>query len=268
MNVWFITGASRGLGRQFAAAALARGDQVAATARTPSSLHHFAERYGTAFLPLQLDITDHAASVRALEDAHRHFGRLDVVVNNAGYTHFGFVEEVSESEVRAQFETDFFGTFWLTQAAVSLMRPQGSGHIVQISSTSGATAFPMTGLYSAAKWALEGMSEALAQEVAMFGINVTIVEPGAYATDARGASARHSEPLAAYDPIRQMIADSTQDLAVGDPEDAARALLSVVDADEPPLRLILGSFGYDLVVGVAKQRLETWQAWEALARGV
>ena len=268
MKTWFITGASRGLGRQFAAAALARGDRVAATARTPPTLDHFAERYGAAFLPLQLDITERAASVRALKDAYEHFEGLDVVVNNAGYTHFGFVEEVSEREVRAQFETDFFGTLWLTQTAVSLLRSQGSGHIVQISSTSGATAFPMTGLYSAAKWALEGMSEALAQEVAMFGIKVTIVEPGAYATDARGESAVHSQPIAAYDPIRQMISDSMGELVVGDPGDAAQALLEVVDAEEPPLRLLMGSPGYDMVTDVAKQRLETWQAWEALAREV
>lgn len=265
-KVWFITGASRGLGHHFTAAALGRGDRVAATARQLPTLTGFSEQYGEAFLPLRLDVTDHAAATQAVREAHRHFGHLDVVVNNAGFAHFAFLEEVTEVEARKQFETDFFGAFWVTQAAVRLMRERGSGHIVQISSTSGVTAYPLTGLFSAAKWALEGMSEALAQEVAPFGVKVSIVEPGPYATASRGDSASHSQPIPAYDGIRQMIAEYTDQMVAGDPATAAQALLKLVDAEEPPLRLILGSLGYDLVTGAAAQRLQTWKDWETLSR--
>src|ERR1700749_4643966 len=162
-KTWFITGASRGFGRIWAQAALARGDRVAATARDVSTLDAL---HGENFLPLTLDVTDRAADFAAVQAAHEHFGRLDVVVNNAGYGLFGTVEEASEEEARRQLETNLFGALWVTQAALPIMREQGSGHILQVSSIGGIVAFPMVGLYNASKWGLEGFSESLGQGVA------------------------------------------------------------------------------------------------------
>jgi len=190
MSVWFITGASRGFGRLWAQAALERGDQVAATARDIASLDGLVEQFGDSVLPIQLDVTDRTAAFAAVAAAHERFGRLDIVVNNAGYGHFGFIEELSEDEIRAQLETNVFGALWVTQAVLPYLRAQGSGHILQVSSIGGITAFPMVGAYHASKWALEGFSQALAQEVAPFGIKVTLIEPGPFGTDWSGSSAR------------------------------------------------------------------------------
>jgi NAD(P)-dependent dehydrogenase (short-subunit alcohol dehydrogenase family) len=167
---WFITGSSRGFGREWAIAALERGDAVAATARDTSTLDDLTDRFGDSVLPLKLDVTDRSAAFAAVRQAHDRFGRLDVVVNNAGYGQFGMVEEISEQEARDQIETNLFGALWVTQAALPFLRAQGSGHILQVSSIGGVTAFPNVGMYHASKWALEGISQALAQEVAAFGI--------------------------------------------------------------------------------------------------
>ena len=178
-KTWFITGTSRGFGREWAIAALERGDKVAATAREVSSLDDLAQKYGGALLPIALDVTDRAADFAAVARAHDHFGGLDIVVNNAGYGHFGMIEEITEEEARAQIETNLFGALWVTQAALPILREQGSGHIIQVSSIGGISAFPRVGIYHASKWGLEGLSQALAQEVAGFGVHVTLVEPGA-----------------------------------------------------------------------------------------
>ena len=187
-KTWFITGTSRGFGREWAIAALDRGDQVAATARDTGTLRDLVDQYGDAILPLPLDVTDREAGFAAVRAAHDQFGRLDVVVNNAGYGHFGLIEEITEAEARAQFEANFFGALWITQAALPGLRAQGGGHILQVSSIGGISAFPNVGIYNASKWALEGLSQALAAEVAAFGVRVTIIEPGAYATDWAGPS--------------------------------------------------------------------------------
>lgn len=197
-KVWFITGTSRGFGREWAIAALERGDKVAATARDTSTLDDLSEKFGDALLPIELDVTDRAADFAAVERAHDHFGRLDVVVNNAGYGQFGFIEELSEAEARDQIETNVFGALWITQAALPFLRAQRSGHIVQVSSIGGITAFQNVGIYHASKWALEGFSQALAQEVESFGIHVTLVEPGGFSTDWAGSSAKRAEEIADY----------------------------------------------------------------------
>src|SRR4029077_365261 len=184
-------------GRVWAEAALARGNRVAATARDVSALSDLAEKYGDRVLALSLNVDDKAAVDAAVAEAHRRFGRLDVVINNAGYGQFGAIEEVNEAEARAQIETHLFGALWVTQAAVRIMRPQGSGHIIQISSIGGVNAFPNIGLYHASKWGLEGCSQALAQEGADFGIHVTIVEPAGFATDWAGPSAKRANPIEA-----------------------------------------------------------------------
>ncbi|WP_129669982.1 SDR family oxidoreductase [Phytoactinopolyspora endophytica] len=264
-KTWFITGASRGFGRAWTAAALERGDRVAATARNTSTLDDLVDRYGDAVLPIGLDVDDRAAGTEAVQTAHRHFGRLDVVVNNAGFGHFGTIEETTENEARAQMETNFFGALWITQAAIPLLREQGAGHIVQVSSIGGVTAFPGLGLYNASKWALEAFTEALAGEVAGFGIKTTLIEPSGFDTDWAGASARRSEPNPRYQPFRDAMANwgnSPSPTA----EDSVEALFAAVDAAEPPLRLIFASQGYDLVLAIHEQRMATWREWEKTAR--
>jgi len=264
MKTWFITGASRGFGHEWTRAALARGDRVAATARRPEALSELATEFRERLLPLQLDVTDRAADFAAVRRAHQHFGRLDVVVNNAGYGLFGAIEELSEAEARAQIETNLFGALWVTQAALPFLRAQRSGHIVQVSSIGGVAAFPYLGLYHASKWGLEGFSEALAAEVAQFGIHVTIVEPSGFATDWAGSSAVRAAPIAAYDPIRA--ARPTARMKRGDPRATAAAILKLVDAEKPPMRLLLGRFAAEHVKTLYSQRLATWQEWEQVSR--
>jgi NAD(P)-dependent dehydrogenase (short-subunit alcohol dehydrogenase family) len=264
-KIWFITGSSRGFGRQFAQSALERGDKVAATSRSTDSLADLVAAHGEAILPLALDVTDKAAVTEAVERAHDHFGRLDVVVNNAGYGLFGTVEESTEQQVRDQMETNFFGALWVTQAALPLLRTQGSGHIVQISSVGGVTAFPNLGAYNASKWALEALSDALAQEVAGFGIKVTLVEPGGFATDWAGSSATFAEQLPAYDDLRAAVAANWGNIEQGDPTATGAALLKIVDADNPPLRVFFGTAPLHLVPQVYAERLKTWEEWADVA---
>src|SRR5450755_4548106 len=202
-KIWFITGTSRGFGREWALAALERGDSVVATARNASSLDTLVAAHGDAVLPISLDVTNREAVFAAVARAHEHFGRLDVVVNNAGYGQFGMVEELSEAEAREQIETNLFGALWVTQAALPFLRAQGAGHIVQVSSIGGISAFPSVGAYHASKWALEGFSQALSQEVADFGIKVTLIEPGGYSTDWAGPSAKHSDENPTYSGVRE-----------------------------------------------------------------
>jgi NAD(P)-dependent dehydrogenase (short-subunit alcohol dehydrogenase family) len=266
-KTWFITGASRGFGREWTIAALDRGDRVAATARDTSTLDDLAERYGDRLLPLELDVTDRAAGTAAVQKAHDRFGRLDVVVNNAGYGQFGMIEEISEQEARDQFETNVFGALWITQAALPFLREQRSGHVLQVSSIGGISAFPNIGIYNASKWALEAFSQALAQEVADFGIKVTIIEPGGYATDWGGSSARHATPNPAYDAFREKAAAQRQQRVgtPGDPKASAAAVLQVVDAENPPLRLFIGEAPLAIATRDYESRLATWREWQDVA---
>jgi NAD(P)-dependent dehydrogenase (short-subunit alcohol dehydrogenase family) len=264
-KTWFITGASRGFGRIWAEAALDRGDRVAATARRPESLNPLVDTYGDRVLPLRLDVTDRDAATTAVQHAADVLGHLDVVVNNAGYGLFGMVEETTEEQARAQLDTNLLGPLWVTQAALPFLRARGRGHILQVSSLGGLAAFPTLGLYNASKWALEGMSEALAQEVAPLGIHVTIVEPGPYGTDWSGTSAVHTDPIPAYEPVREARRAGATARAPQDPRVTADVILELVDTDEPPLRLFLGTYPYPVVEAAYRQRLETWNAWRQLA---
>lgn len=261
-KVWFITGASKGFGHLWAAAALARGDRVAATARNTDSLKDLVDTYRDAVLPIRLDVTDKQADADAVALARDTFGRLDVVVNNAGYGQFGAIEELSEAELRAQFETNFFGAFWVTQAALPIMREQRSGHIVQVSSIGGVAAFVNTGAYHASKWALEGFSDSLSQEVAEFGIKVTLIEPGGFTTDWSGPSAKRATPLPAYDGVRVAQQQRSSAAHPGDPGATAAAILQVVDAEEPPLRVLFGLDPTVITKRVYASRLATWAAWD------
>jgi NAD(P)-dependent dehydrogenase (short-subunit alcohol dehydrogenase family) len=266
-KTWLITGASRGFGREFARAALGRGDQVAATARDVSALRDLRDEH-PELLALPLDVTDADAVRDRVAEAEEHFGRLDVVVNNAGYGHFAAVEEVTDTELRDQLETNLFGAHRVVRAVLPGMRERGSGHIIQVSSIGGVLAVPNMGAYHASKWALEALSESLAAEVARFGVHVTVVEPGGYDTDWAGSSSRHSDPLPAYDPMREEMAARRGASVAGDPAAAARALLEVVDAERPPLRVLFGAlFGMptsEIVRGIYDRRLKEWAEWESL----
>jgi NAD(P)-dependent dehydrogenase (short-subunit alcohol dehydrogenase family) len=267
-KVWFITGTSRGFGRVWAEAALERGDQVAATARDTSTLDPLVERHGDRILPIELDVTDHDADQEAVNRAHERFGRLDVVVNNAGYGLFGAIEEVSEEQARHQIETNLLGPLWITQAALPHMREQGSGHIIQVSSVGGVNAFAGLGLYHASKWGLEAFSQSLAGEVAGFGIKVTLVEPGGYSTDWAGPSAVHAKRLPAYEQVWEAIMRdrANRQAAPGDPRATGPAILELVDAPDPPLRVFFGDVGLGLTRPEYERRIATWEQWEGLSR--
>ncbi|OZD40615.1 MULTISPECIES: SDR family oxidoreductase [Nocardiaceae] len=266
-KTWFITGTSKGFGRVWAIAALDRGDRVAATARNTATLHDLVEKYGDAILPIELDVNDRAADFAAVALAHKTFGSLDIVVNNAGYGQFGMIEEISEEDARAQIETNVFGALWVTQAALPFMREQGSGHILQVSSIGGISAFPNVGAYHASKWALEGFSQALAQEVEDFGIHVTLIEPGGFSTDWAGPSAKKSTDIAAYDPIREKAAElrSARQATPGDPVATRSALLKVVDAEKPPLRVFFGEAPLQIATKDYESRLANWREWQPVA---
>ncbi|MET7969891.1 SDR family oxidoreductase [Micromonospora sp. NPDC005305] len=264
-RTWFITGASRGLGRAFTVAALDRGDRVVAAARTITR-NDFDERYGDRLLALRLDVTDRAAVFAAVATAVEHFGRLDIVVNNAGTMAMGMIEEFTEAEARNQFEVNLFGALWVSQAVLPHLRARRAGHIVQISSIAALGGFPSTGAYSASKFALEGMSEALAMEAAAFGVKVSIVQPGGYWTDLY-TSMTSTTPMEAYGPLRAELERQWAEGSIdSEPRLAAEALLKLVDSDDPPLRLLLGSMVYDLAFDISRRRMDTWAGWEQVSR--
>ncbi len=266
-KTWFITGTSRGFGREWAIAALDRGDKVAATARDTATLDDLVAKYGDALLPIKLDVTDRAADFAAVKQAQEFLGRLDIVINNAGYGHFGMVEELSEADIRDQLETNLLGALWITQAALPFMREQGSGHILQVSSIGGISAFPNVGAYHASKWGLEGFSQALAQEVKPFGINITVIEPGGYDTDWAGPSSKQSKPLAAYDKVKEMAAEARAKRVSrpGVPSATREAILRIVDAEVPPLRVFLGEQPLGIATADYESRLATWREWQPVS---
>ena len=261
----FITGASRGFGRIWAEAFLERGDKVAATARNIETLNDLKAKYGDAVLPIQLNVDNRTEAFDAVNKAAAHFGKLDVVINNAGYGLFGAIEEASEQEARQQFETNVFGLLWITQAALPIMRKQGHGHIIQLSSLLGVITLPVLGIYNASKFAVEGLSETLAQEVKGFGINVTLVEPNGFATDWAGSSSFHSESIEAYDGVKQAFNDSLTDDVFGVPEATTPAILKLVDEKNPPLRYFLGKVGLPAAQQAYAQRFAEWEQYADVA---
>lgn len=266
MKTWFITGASRGLGRIWTEAALERGDRVAATARNVADVADLTERFGDAVLPLALDVTDAEQVKNVVAQAHAHFGRLDVVVNNAGYSLVGTVEEAGEAEVRALFDTNYFGTLRVIQAVLPLLRQQGSGHILGVSSSLGIVPLPLIGSYCASKAAVESIHESLAPEIAQFGIKVTLLEPGAYATSFGSAvSLKFAPAMEAYHDFRQGMLGRIADAEHADPQATAEAILKVVDAEEPPLRFIFGSETLPRAREAYADRFATWEAWESVS---
>lgn len=265
-KIWFITGASRGFGRIWTEAALERGDKVAATARKVADIADLTERFGDAVLPLALDVTDAEQVRQTVQQAHAHFGRLDVVVNNAGYSLVGTIEEAGEADVRAEFDTNYFGTLRVIQAALPLLRQQGSGHILGVSSTLGHVAMPLIGQYCASKWAFEALHESLAQEVKPFGIKVTLIEPGAYATSFGSSESLKIAPgMDIYADLRQQVFGHLRSAERGDPSATPEAVFQIVDMENPPLRLILGSTSFPMVRAAYASRLAEWAEWETVS---
>jgi NAD(P)-dependent dehydrogenase (short-subunit alcohol dehydrogenase family) len=222
-------------------------------------------QYPDDLLVLPLDVTDRVAVFETVKRAHDHFGELDVVVNNAGYGHFGMVEELSEQDLRDQIETNVLGAVWVTQAALPYLRARGGGHFLQVSSVAGLTAFPGLGAYHASKWALEGISQALAHEVAGFGIHVTLIEPASFSTDWAGPSARHSEQNEVYSHIHESNARRRESNPSGDPVATAAAVLRIVDAEVPPLRVLFGKTSFMLVTRDYGNRIAGWSEWQPVA---
>ena len=262
-KVWFITGASRGFGRVWTEAALQRGDKVAATARNLESIAELKEKYGDNVLTLELDVTKPEQAKSAVEQAHAYFGRLDIVLNNAGYSLVGTIEEASADDIRALYETNVIGPISVIQAALPILRNQGSGHIIGTSSNLGHVTLPVIGYYASSKWAFEAIHESLATEVKSFGIKVTIIEPGAYATEfGSQESLKFSQGMDIYTDFKQDFFGSLQQMERGDPQATPKALFQVVDAPQPPLRFFLGSQCLPWIRTAYAERLATWEAWE------
>ena len=260
-----ITGASRGFGKIWAKALLQRGDKVVATARNLADLNDLVEEFGEAVFPVQLDVTDRAAAFEAVNKAKEHFGKIDVLINNAGFGLFGAIEETTEQQARAQMETNFFGLLWITQAIVPVMREQQSGHIIQVSSVLGLVALPVLGVYNASKYAVNGLTETLATEVKSFGINVSLIEPNGFSTDWSGASAFQTEAMEIYAPVKKAFAEGSPADSWGNPATTSNAILSLIDAENPPLHFLLGKVAYPMVKQVYAERMADFDKWEATA---
>ncbi|MFA6247710.1 MAG: SDR family NAD(P)-dependent oxidoreductase [Mucilaginibacter sp.] len=265
-KVWFITGTSRGFGRVWADAALKRGDKVAATARNLASIADLQDKYGENVLTLELDVTNPEQVKTTVEQAYAHFGRLDVVLNNAGYSLVGTIEEAGADEIRAMYETNVLGPVAVIQAALPLLRKQGWGHILGTSSNLGHVVLPVIGYYCSSKWAFEAIHESLAAEVKDFGIKVTIIEPGAYATEfGSQESLKFAPGMDIYVDYKEQFFGSLRNLERGDPEATPQALFQVVDAENPPLRFNLGSHNLAWTRGAYEERLALWEQWDAVS---
>ncbi|AYL97950.1 SDR family NAD(P)-dependent oxidoreductase [Mucilaginibacter celer] len=265
-KVWFITGASRGFGRVWTEAALKRGDKVAATARKLESIAGLKQQYGDDVLILELDVTKPDQVKTAVEQAHAHFGRLDVVLNNAGYSLVGTIEEAAADDVRALYETNILGPLAVIQAALPLLRQQGGGHILGTSSGLGHVTLPVIGYYCSSKWAFEAIYESLAAEVAAFNIKVTIIEPGAYATEfGSQESLKFAAGMDLYTDFKNQFFERLRTSERGDPEATPEAVFKIVDAENPPLRFFLGSHNLPWVRKAYAERLATWEAWETVS---
>ncbi|MFM0066542.1 oxidoreductase [Paraburkholderia aspalathi] len=269
-SVWLITGSSSGLGRALAEKVLEHGYRAVVTARRPAAVRDLVEHYGDRAMAVGLDVTQSAQVSASVKAAHERFGRIDVLVNNAGYGYIGAIEEGEDAEIRAQFDTNVHGVIALMQAVLPGMRHRGKGHIVNVSSIGGLTTFPNVGYYHASKYALEGLSETLAKEMAPFGIGVTVVEPGAFRTDFRGRSMRQSriripEFAGTLGKQRDALLDS-HGKQHNDPAKGALAIIEALKAERPPLHLLLGADALDLAHKQLAALHKDFDAWETLSR--
>ncbi|MEM9119154.1 MAG: oxidoreductase [Cyanobacteria bacterium P01_F01_bin.56] len=268
LKVWLITGSSSGFGRALAEAVLAHGDRLIATARKPEQVQALVDHYPETACAIALDVTDPQSIKSALEQVQATFGRVDVLVNNAGYGLIGALEEVSDEQIRRNFETNLFGATHVMRAVLPIMRQQGSGHIINMSAIAGFTNELGFSIYGGAKFALEGVSEALRGEVEPFGIKVTIVEPGPFRTDYIGRSLeRVATPLSEYESTVGKFLNFLNQIEgqqPGDPVKAAKAIIQMVEAEDPPLRLVLGKYAYSKFRQKIEQLTEELNRWESV----
>ncbi|WP_055477083.1 SDR family NAD(P)-dependent oxidoreductase [Gordonia sp. HS-NH1] len=265
-RVWFITGASRGLGRAFAEAALAAGDRVVAVARNVDPLTSLAKRYPLHLRPLPLDVTNRQAVFDGVETAIAAFGRLDIVVNNAGGMLYGMVEEATEAQVRAHLDLNFFGAVWVAQAVLPHLRARGGGRLLQVTSMGTGGGMATVGYYGAGKAALDSVSEALAMEAEQFGVRVTIVQMGGYDTGLFTTGTTNTEPMPQYRDLRTEMEASWGDTAGPPPSSAAPVILELAALPDPPRRLIVGSQSFDHVLEMDRARQGIYREWEHLSR--
>ncbi|HSV54309.1 MAG TPA: SDR family oxidoreductase [Burkholderiaceae bacterium] len=269
-KTWLITGTSGGFGRALAEQLLARGDRVAATTRKLSSLDELAARFGDRLWRSELDITHNAAIVGVVGKAFADFGRIDAVVSNAGYGLFGAAEEVSDEQLVRQLDVNLLGSMRLVRAVLPHLRKQGGGRILQVSSVGGQVAYPTLGVYHASKWGIEGFIEALIPEVAPFGIQATLVEPGGARTDWAGANAERAQPLPAYEEstvgaMRRRMAAAGLQAFRGDPQKMAKAMIACADEPQAPRRLALGSDAYEALHSTLNARLAALEIQKTIA---
>ena len=269
-SVWMITGSSSGLGRELAEKVLEHGYRAVVTARKPDAVGDLVARYSDRAIAVGLDVTQAGDIRSALKAAYERFGQIDVLVNNAGYGYIGAIEEGEDAEIRAQFDTNVHGVIALVQAVLPGMRHRAKGHIVNVSSIGGLTTFPNVGYYHASKYALEGLSQTLAKEMAPFGIGVTVVEPGAFRTDFRGRSMRQSsirlpEFAETLGKQRDALLDS-HGKQQNDPAKGALAIIEALKAKQPPLHLLLGADALDLARKELAAMAKDFDAWETLTR--
>ncbi|ANS74857.1 oxidoreductase [Paenibacillus yonginensis] len=267
-KVWFVTGSSRGLGRALAEEVLKQGHKLFATARKPEQLAELVQQYPGQVEAFALDVTHKEQVQAAVQKAVEVFGRIDVLVNNAGYGNIASIEEVTEDDLRAQIETNLFGVINVTQAVLPVMRKQRAGHILQISSIGGRIGSPGLGAYQTAKWAVEGFSEVLTEEVKPLGIKVTIIEPSGFRTDWAGSSISYQEPMEDYQAtvgnMHELLRQGSgkQD---GDPVRAAQAMIAITAEPSPPLRLLLGKTAVQMAKQADQAKLAETEKWEALS---
>jgi NAD(P)-dependent dehydrogenase (short-subunit alcohol dehydrogenase family) len=263
-KIWFITGSSRGLGRNLTEAVLAKGDKVAATARQPQQLDDLVKKYPGQILPLQLDVTKKDEIVNAVEQAVNYFGRIDVLVNNAGFGIVGATEAFTDEQVRSQLETNLYAVIDITRVVLPYMRKQRSGRILQISSIGGRVGNPGLAMYQAAKFGVSGFTEVLAKEVAPLGIKVTSIEPGGFRTDWAGASMTYAPTVEGYEETvdkRVAFFQSGNFVPVGDPVKAAQVMINLADHPEPPVHLVLGSEAAGILTAADEARKAEFEKW-------
>lgn len=266
-KIVFITGASKGFGKLWAEALLKRGDKVAASARNIAALADLKAVYGDSLLAVELDVNSRENVFSVVDKIKDHFGRIDVLINNAGFGLFGTTEETSEQQARDQMETNFFGSLWVAQAVLPIMRAQKSGHIIQVSSFLGLTTIPLLGLYNASKFAVEGLIETIGSETAHLGIKTTLIEPNGFATDWAGASAvQTSSDITDYEPVRAAFAATGDNPDTwGNPEATVAPVLNIIDSENPPKRILFGKIAYQVINDVYTKRLEDIQGWKEVS---
>ncbi len=258
-KVWLITGTSTGFGRVWTKAALDNGDRVMATVRKLEDIDDLKATYGDAIHPILLDVTNRRQCFEVADKCIAHFGRIDVLINNAGYGQFGYIEELTEDDVRQQMDVNVNGSIWMIQAVLPQMRRQESGHIIQVSSIGGLISYPGIGMYHASKYAVEGICDSLSQEVAHFGVKVTLLEPGGYATDFASRSGRSAIPMPEYDLPRETRKKNAGAPSIGDPLATCQPLLDLVANPNPPLRLLMGKKPWKVLKPEYEARMKSWE---------